>query len=380
MRLPAAAIALAAALAAAAPASATTASEAVQFLNQQRAANQIPAGVTLDAYRTTGCKNHNAYMAQNGGLVHGEQQGNPGYTTEGADYNNTSEVLAQGGAGWSASTNPWDAAPLHQTILFDPDVDSAGYDESSDGFFCMRFHSVFSQPANPKLYAYTGNLGRENVPTSITVNGEGPYAPQEAVGIPQGTPTGPQILFFAEGFQQNHAVSFSLVGPGGSPVEAKLVDSTTQPPPGESYKPFQAGGDLIPVNALDSLTEYTATVVWHDDNSGAETTQTVTFKTAGQQRVVALKLSKKLARGRKAVLSAPGEAVGQRATVKISTRRKGHRAKTSSTRRITLKTSQKLKLPARPGRGGAVIVKATVPSFTLGDTRFTVTPAQRTYR
>ena len=380
MHLRVAVIALAAALAGAAPASATTATEAVQFLNQQRAANQIPAGVGVDEYRTTGCKNHNAYMAQNGGLVHGEEPGNPGYTTEGADYNNTSEVLAQGGAGWSASTNPWDAAPLHQTLLFDPDVDSAGYDESSDGFFCMRFHSVFSQPANPAMYAYTGNLGRSDVPTSITVNGEGPYAPQEAVGIPQGVPTGPQILFFVQGFQQNHAVSFSLTGPGGAAVESKLVDSTTQPPPGESYKPFQAGGDLIPVNALDPLTDYTATVVWHDDNSGAETTQTVSFKTAGLQRGIALKLSKKLARGRKAVLTAPGEAVGQKATVKISTQKRGRKAKAFSSKKITLKTTQKIKLPAKPGRGGAVIVKVTAPPFTLGDTRFTVKSAKQTYR
>ena len=104
----------------AAPASATSASEAVQFLNQQRAANQIPANVAVDAQRTTGCKNHNGYMAQNGGLVHGEEPGKPGYTDEGADYNNTSEVLAQGGPDWTDATNPWDAAPLHQTILFHP--------------------------------------------------------------------------------------------------------------------------------------------------------------------------------------------------------------------------------------------------------------------
>src|SRR4051794_32439254 len=379
MHIRAAGLAIAAALVAAAPASAVSAPEAVDYLNQQRAANEIPAAITVDEHRTTGCRNHNSYMAQNGGVGHGAGPGNPGYTAEGADYNNTSEVLAQGGAGWSASTNPWDAAPLHQTLLFDPDVDSAGYDESQ-GFFCMRFHSVFSQPASPKLYAYTGNLGRENVPTSITVNGEGPYAPQEAVGIPQGTPTGPQILFFAEGFQQNHAVSSSLVGPGGSPIEAKLVDSTTQPPPGESYKPFQAGGDLIPVNALDPFTEYTATVTWHDDNTGAETPQTVAFKTDGFQRGLTLSLSKKLGKGRKATLKAPGEAVGQKATVRISKRRKGHKAKTSSTKTLTLKTSQKLKLPRKPGRGGAVIVKVSVPSFTLGDTRFTVTSASRTYK
>src|SRR3954470_9355124 len=115
MHLRAVTFAIAAALLAAAPASAATASEAVDFLNQQRAANQIPAGVTVDAHRTTGCKNHNSYMAQNRGRGPGEDSDTPGYTAEGADYNNTSEVLAQGGTGWSASTNPWDAAPLHQT-------------------------------------------------------------------------------------------------------------------------------------------------------------------------------------------------------------------------------------------------------------------------
>jgi hypothetical protein len=108
--------------------------------------------------------------------------------------------------------------------------------------------------------------------------------------------------------------------------------------------------------------------------------QTVSFKTAGLQRGLTLTLSKKLARGRKATLKAPAEATGQRATVKISTRKRGKTAKTVSTKKITLKRSQKVKLPKKPGSGGAVIVRVTVPSFTLGDTRFTVTPASRTYR
>jgi hypothetical protein len=367
-------------LLAAAPASATTASEAVDFLNQQRAANQIPANITLDDYRTTGCRNHNNYMAQNGDvLVHGEEPGKPGYTAEGADYSNTGEVLAEGGSGFTATTNPWDTAPLHQTILFNPNVDTAGYDESG-AFFCMRVHLVFTQPADPAMYAYTSNLGRTNVPRSITVANEGPYAPQEAVGIPQGVPTGPQILFFIDGFGNNHATSYSLTGPGGAAVEAKLVDSTTPPPNGESYKAFQAGGDLIPVNPLEPLTEYTATVAWHNDDSGTDKTQTVTFKTAGLERGVALTLSKRLGKGRKATLGSPAEAVGQKATVRISKRKKGKKAKTSSTKTITLKASQKLKVPKKPGRGGAVIMKVSVPSFTLGDTRITVKSASRTYR
>jgi hypothetical protein len=372
-------VALVLALAGAVPASATTASQAIDFLNQQRAANQIPGTITQDPYYTTGCKNHNNYMAQNGGLQHGEQPGNPGYTAEGSDYNNIGEVLAQGGSGWSASTNPWDAAPLHQTILFDPKISTAGYDET-DPFFCMRLHSEFVQRPAPTLYAYTSNKGRTEVPTSIIVNGEGPYAPQEAVGIPQGVATGPQILFFTDQFgAANHATSFSLKGPGGGEVEAKMVDSTTPPPNGNDYKPFNAGGDLIPVHPLDPFTTYDVSVIWHDDNTGVDTPQTLSFKTAGFQRGLTLKLSKKLARGRKATLSAPGEATGQKATVKIAVQRKGKKkAKTVSTKTISLKTSQRIKTPRKP-KGGHVIVTVSVKKFTLGDTQFTVKSATRRY-
>ena len=94
----------AAALAAATPASATTSDEAVAFLNQQRQANSIPAGIQVDAYRTTGCHNHNRYMEQNG-LGHMEDPSKPGYTLEGADYRGSGEVLAQGLTGWTAGSS-----------------------------------------------------------------------------------------------------------------------------------------------------------------------------------------------------------------------------------------------------------------------------------
>jgi hypothetical protein len=375
VRLPlATVIAIAAALGAATPARATTSQEAVDFLNQQRGANGIPESVTYDPYRTTGCHNHNQYMAQNG-LGHGEDPDKPGYTSEGADYTNSGEVVAQGGGGWSASTNPWDAAPLHQAILFDPRIGKSGYDETG-GFSCMRLEFVFSNPPTPTFFAYTSNLGPQRVPPREVVCCEGPYAPQEAVGIDQGVPTGPNILFFTRGFGfNNHASSFSLTGPGGAPVEAKLVDSTTPPPPqGQGYKAFSTGGDMIPVKPLDPFTDYTATVTWanDDDSSVPPQTQTVQFKTDGFARGLTLTLSKKLAKGRKATLKAPGEAVGQKAKVKI-------KAKTVSTKTITLKQSQKIKVP-KPRKHGKAVVTVTVKSFVLGDTRFTVTPAKRSYR
>jgi hypothetical protein len=368
----------AAALLAAAPAgAATSATDAVNFLNQQRTANSIPAGIPQDAYRTKGCENHIGYMHQNG-LGHGEDPSKPGFTPEGADMS-SGEVLTQGIVGWTADSNPWDAAPLHQTLLFDPRVNAAGYSED-DTFACMRFGFNFTSSPQPLFYAYTGDTGRSGVPFRVVVNGEGPYAPQEAVGIAQGVPTGPNILFFTDGFgSTNHAILYNLIGPGNHAVDVKLVDSTTPPPGGNSYKPFNRGGDMIPVKPLDPLTTYTANVIWHNDDSGEEKPQSVTFKTSGQLRGLTLSLSKKLSKsGRKATLKAPVEAVGEHASVRIQLAKKGKSLKIVSTKTVTLKRSQTIKVP-KPSKGGKAVVHVTLPSFVQGDTRYDTPPVSRTY-
>jgi hypothetical protein len=363
--------ALAAALAVAAPAAATTSEEAVAFLNQQRALNGIPSNVGFDQYRTTGCYNHNRYMEKNG-LGHGEDPGKPGYTVEGADYTNSGEVLARGSFGFTAHTNPWDTAPLHQTLLFDPQVNAAGYDEYSR-LACMRFGFDFAAAQQPVLYAFTGDRGRKEVPRSVTVRGEGPYAPQELVGIPQGVPTGPNILFFTVGVSSNHAVpgSFSLRGSGGN-VNVKLVDSTTPAPGGG--KAFTTGGDMIPVKPLEPLTTYKVAVTWEDGN-GQRMPQTLSFKTAGRMATLSLSLSRSLSRKRKATLKAPPAAVGRRTRVKLERKFADGSPRIVTTRQITLKRSQTIAVPK-----GMARVTATVPSFTAGGTRYTVTAATRTYR
>jgi hypothetical protein len=359
-------------------AGAATSEEAVGFLNQQRQANSIPAGVQVDAYRTTGCHNHNRYMEQNG-LGHMEDPSKPGYTPEGADYTNSGEVLAEGFPGFTATSNPWDTAPLHQTLLFDPRVNSAGYDEYQS-FSCMRFGFDFTSPTTPAFYAFTGDTGRVGVPFREVVAGEGPYAPQEAVGIPQGVPTGPDILFFSEGFgSKNHAVLFNLIGQDKRGVEVKFVDSTTPPPKGSSYPAFSTGGDMIPVSPLLPATSYTANVVWKNDDSNQTSPQSVTFKTSGQQKTLTLTLSKKLSPKRKATLSAPPAAVGQHASVRIQLAKKGKSLRTVSTKTIVLKRSQTIKVP-KPSRGGRAGVRATLATFVSGDTRYDTTPASRTYR
>jgi hypothetical protein len=360
-------------LAAVAPASATTSEQAVGFLNQQRAANSIPGNVALDAYRTTGCHNHDAYMEQNG-LGHTEDPGKPGYTPEGADYSNSGEVLAQGVVGFTATSNPWDDAPLHQTLLFDPQVNSAGYDD--DGrFACMRFGFDFSQPPMPVLYAFTGDSGRTDVRPRVTVQGERPYAPQEAIGIRQGVPTGPNILFFAQGFgSSDRAVpgSVSMTGPSG-PVDARLVDSTTQAPDG-SGPVLPSGGDLIPVKPLEPLANYSVSVTWEGGN-GRQVPLTVSFKTAGRSMSLTLSLSKKLSRSRMATLTVPAAAVGQKARITFELVPFHRHPHVVTTKRLVLKRTQRIVVPS-----GRTKVGVTVPGFASGDTRYTVKAATRTYR
>ena len=365
-------VALVAMLLLASPAgAATSATQAVDFLKQQRSANGIPADITLDPNRTQGCANHIGYMHQNG-LGHGEDPGKPGYTPQGADTS-SGEVLTQGIVGWTAASNPWDRAPLHQSLIFDPRVNAAGYAED-DTFACMRFGFTVLAPPQPIFYAFTGDTGRAGVPFREVVAGEGPYAPQEAVGIPQGVPTGPNILFFTSGFgSSNHAALYGLTGPGGRAVDVKFVDSTTPPPPkGGTFQAFTTGGDMIPVDPLLPATSYTAKVLWHNDDTGANAPQTVTFTTAGKLRTLVLSLSKKLSKSRRATLSAPAAAVGRRASVRIQL------AKKVSSKSLTLKRTQSIKVP-RPSKGATAVVRVTLPTFASGSTRYDTPAVSRTY-
>ena len=132
---------------------------------------------------------------------------------------------------------------------------------------------------------------------------------------------------------------------------------------------------MIPEKPLLPLETYAVAVTWEND-AGARLDQSFSFTTAGI--LSKLKLSRKLGKGRKAKLTAPAEATGQRATVKIAVARKGHKAKTVLTKKITLKRSQSIKTPKKP-RGGSVTVSVSVAKFTLGDTQFTVTPAKQRY-
>jgi hypothetical protein len=135
---------------------------------------------------------------------------------------------------------------------------------------------------------------------------------------------------------------------------------------------------MIPVDPLLPASSYTAKVLWHNDDSGENAPQSVTFTTAGQVRTLVLSLSKKLSKSRRATLSAPSKAIGQRASVRIQMAKKGKSLKTVSSESLVLKRSQTIKVP-RPSSGGRAVVRVTLPTFASGSTRYDTPAVSRTY-
>ncbi|HET9720313.1 MAG TPA: hypothetical protein VFP55_09575 [Solirubrobacteraceae bacterium] len=190
--------------------------QAIAFLNQQREANGIPAFTATEAsLATSWCP------AESQGPV-----------TE-------SRVLAGGSdpVGFTAGSSPWSAAPLHQILMYDPLARSAGWATMTNAPFdggpvvpyleCMGFGDEAPAPAATTAYTFFSELGPDAVPPSVDVQGEGPFAPQQLAGISQGTPTGPQPIFYVLGVGQVRAVSWSLTdrSTGSAVPGVSLVDS-----------------------------------------------------------------------------------------------------------------------------------------------------------
>ena len=241
--------------------------QAIAFLNQQRAANGIPPITTTNEnYAAAWCPD--------------EDHGPPG----GETWRDWSPFVD-----WTADSSPWTNAPLHQISMYDPRMDTAG-DVNVDGDACMGLGGDANQPASGvTFYSFVWEGGHSDVPPSETVPGEGPFAPQQLVGIPDGQATGPQPLLFPEGMgSAPHAISWSLTDASGMPVpNVKFADSTTAAAAG--YSPFflsQGGVMIPPVLAVD--TTYNGTVVWEQSGGGGTATQTFSFTTGTMSNTVTI--------------------------------------------------------------------------------------------
>ncbi len=241
--------------------------QAIAFLNQQRAANGIPPVTTTNEnYAAAWCPD--------------EDHGPSG----GETWRDWSPFVD-----WTADSSPWTNAPLHQISMYDPRMDTAG-DANVDGQACMGLGGDANQPTSGvTFYAFVWEGGHSNVPPSETVPGEGPFAPQQLVGIPDGQATGPQPLLFPEGMgPAPHAVSWSLTDASGTPVpNVKFADSTTAAAAGYSSYFLSQGGVMIPP-VLATDTTYRGTVVWEPSGGGATTTQTFSFTTGEMSNTVTI--------------------------------------------------------------------------------------------
>jgi hypothetical protein len=210
----------------AAPAAAATSTEIVSYLNAQRAANGIPAGITERPDWSQKCAEHNGYMDQNDGLTHDEDRSMPGYTTGGA-WAGQNSVLADIGD-WTAAQNPFATAPMHLAQLLAPDLAQMGADENtSTGYTCATTWpgDTRQSPAAATGYSYPGN-GATGVAAS-EVAAEDPFTPGEYVGLPAGTETGPYLMAFLDGPAKIDSATISaasLTGPNG-PVAVERIGS-----------------------------------------------------------------------------------------------------------------------------------------------------------
>jgi hypothetical protein len=210
----------------AAPATAATSTEIVSYLNAQRTANGIPAGISERPDWSQKCVEHNGYMAQNGGLTHDEESSMPGYSTGGA-WAGQNSVLSDIGD-WTNAENPFATAPLHLAQLLTPDLAEMGADENtSTGYICATTWPGYTRPwpAAVTGYSYPGNGAIGVAGSEVAI--EDPFTPGEYVGFPAGTETGPYLMAFLNGpakIDSARITAASLTGPDG-PVAVERIGS-----------------------------------------------------------------------------------------------------------------------------------------------------------
>jgi hypothetical protein len=276
---------------------------AIAFLNQQRAANGIPPVTDNQELAFAWCP---------------DEDNGPSGGELGRD-------LSPDVSGWSATTSPWDNAPLHQQDMYNPLYAQVG-DVNVEGQACLGAGAPLPEPSTPTFAAFYSDLGPADVPTTETIYGEGPFAPQQLVGLPLGKPTGGQLILYVEGMgDEVRALSWTLSDAHGTPVpNVKLVDDTEATAAG--YAQYLAGVGILIPPPLKALSVYNLTVVWEGTNS-TTATQTLSFMTGGTPNQLDIYGSgnylygESAARGGILTVSRPGHTI----RVAISTRTRSRR-------------------------------------------------------
>jgi hypothetical protein len=272
-------------LAAFAPAAhGASAAQIIAALNQQRTDHGIPAGIVQNATWSEDCRKHNNWMAENQTLSHEEQPNTPGYTPEG-NWAGTHAVIAVGAPDFrKPSQNPYLNAPYHLAQLLHPSLNVMGANESR-GYDCETTFPGYGRghPATNTLYSYPGT---GKTITWLQTPREGPSVPGDAVGLPQGTTTGPNLIVYWDGPPSpaplSDVTSASLTDlTKHAQVEIRVVDD-------RNGSAFSGTGFLIPVKPLKPGRQYEGKVTF-----GSSTQPARTFTKRWMFRTTELRTGKK---------------------------------------------------------------------------------------
>ncbi len=264
--------------------------EAVEMLNEQRAASGIPP-LVAEPTLSAGCLSWaSEYHPAAGQFPHAELESQPGYTKAGAEAVGVSDLAgdpavsgeAGVGAEWGPSFNPWSEAPLHETALLNPATTSAWYGGTYKAA-CMGTGG--SRPfTEPTFYSYPAN-GSTNVPTAEHA-GEEPFTPQQALGLKYGAATGPTIILWPEG-TTNELASATLSSAAETVPLGIVRPGTAAPPAPPGWPPsttmgaYQGTADyVIPLRALAPDTSYALEAQWGTH----ATKQVIQFTTGASNR------------------------------------------------------------------------------------------------
>jgi hypothetical protein len=382
------------ALTAQAPARASVpAQTALSYLNAQRSAAGLPAGIAENQAWSQDCALHNTYEMQNGGqLTHEEDPSASGYT-EGGAWAGANSILSAG-SDWQSGTNPWEDAPIHLDQLFTPSLAVIGIDDTN-GFVCATTWPGMTRPAvsTDTISTYPGD-GVQGVRGSENAN-ESPFVPGDFVGIPGNTTAGRELFVYLDrageqGPAQVTITAATLTGPNG-PLEVRWVDNSTQ-----NIGPYLTGGIILPVAPLAPGATYQATVSVQDESGTLS--HTWSFTTALKSNTVKvtpnglpnLALAPRLIRRgsrRYVVLTASPAVAGVRAKIVMRYYRQrcspvsGCHSRLTSQIARTITLSTRWLIPIRHmTKGQRLEVTVTTPAQTIASVPYAAGYVKRQYR
>jgi hypothetical protein len=248
----------------------------LSYLNAERAALGLPAGIVENPRWSVECAAHDRYLLDNHLLQHPENPSQPGASPGGA-WAGTSAVLSEG-TPWTDRHNPWANAPIHLDQLLSPSLSVIGIDDSS-GYVCATTWPGMLRPAvtEDTIFTYPGNR-THGVPTSENAD-ETPFVPGQFVGIPRGRTAGRELFVYLNkagvvGQAPVTILSARLSSSSGR-SQVRWVSTTTS-----EIGPYLAGGILLPVKPLTSGTKYTVSVTIRD--GAGKLSHTWSFTTSGK--------------------------------------------------------------------------------------------------